>query len=428
VDGAGNIYTVWSDDIRKWSPAGTYIEGWNAGGASQGIAADLSGNLYITDWVNDRVLKYTSSGDLITSWGASDDGDGVIEDGEFSSPWGIAADSDGYIYVTDKDWNRIQKFTSTGTFVSWWGSSGSGDGKLNVPYDVAVDASGHVYVPDRNNKRIQKFAPGPYPPEASFRTNVTSGVAPFAVRFVDTSANMPTAWYWDFGDGTSATDQHPVHTFESPGDYTVQLTVVSRFGSNSTTKGVRGLYPLPYISFSPPDEALIPLNPVIVVSICYPAPVYESDLDAMLATIILKKRDTGEPATPTQSMNNQTLYHRNEFGILFALEKIQNRSYTNLAPSTWYDLYYGEDIIARYSTGQDSLVIPINGFTDSPTDPDSDGLFEDLNANNFADWDDAVVLFWNTDWIQDNEPVSGFDFNYNGFIDWDDAVVLFWEV
>jgi PKD repeat protein len=75
-----------------------------------------------------------------------------------------------------------------------------------------------------------------------------------------------------------------------------------------------------------------------------------------------------------------------------------------------------------------TVLFPLPGYTNLPTDPDGDGLYEDLNANGFADWDDAVVLFWNTDWIQENEPESGFDFNGNGFIDWDDAVVLFWEV
>ena len=73
-------------------------------------------------------------------------------------------------------------------------------------------------------------------------------------------------------------------------------------------------------------------------------------------------------------------------------------------------------------------VLPLPGFINPPTDPDNDGLIEDLNANGFADWDDAVVLFWNTDWIQENEPVASFDFNHNTFVDWDDAVVLFWEV
>jgi PKD repeat protein len=73
-------------------------------------------------------------------------------------------------------------------------------------------------------------------------------------------------------------------------------------------------------------------------------------------------------------------------------------------------------------------VLPLPGYTNPPTDPDGDGLYEDLNCNGFADWDDAVVLFWNTDWIQEHEPVTAFDFNHNGFIDWDDAVVLFWKV
>ena len=72
--------------------------------------------------------------------------------------------------------------------------------------------------------------------------------------------------------------------------------------------------------------------------------------------------------------------------------------------------------------------VALPGISNPPTDPDSDDLYEDLNANGFADWDDAGVLFWNTDWIQENEPVTCFDFNHNGFIDWDDAVVLFWEV
>jgi PKD repeat protein len=72
--------------------------------------------------------------------------------------------------------------------------------------------------------------------------------------------------------------------------------------------------------------------------------------------------------------------------------------------------------------------IALPGISNPPTDPDNDDLYEDLNANGVADWDDAVVLFWNTDWIIENEPVACFDFNHNGFIDWDDAVVLFWEV
>jgi DNA-binding beta-propeller fold protein YncE len=51
-------------------------------------------------------------------------------------------------------------FTNTGTFLTVWGSPGSGDGQFGNggPSGVAVDASGHVFVADGNNNRIQKFA------------------------------------------------------------------------------------------------------------------------------------------------------------------------------------------------------------------------------------------------------------------------------
>ena len=99
---------------------------------------------------------------------------------------------------------------------------------------------------------------------------------------------------------------------------------------------------------------------------------------------------------------------------------------TGISTSTSYKLQSGFWVMDDATCG--SGIVPLPGFTNAPTDPDSDCLFEDLNANGFADWDDAVVLFWNTDWIQENEPLAAFDFNHNGFIDWDDAVVLFWEV
>jgi DNA-binding beta-propeller fold protein YncE len=58
--------------------------------------------------------------------------------------------------VSDTSNDRIQKFTSNGTFITKWGSKGSGYGQLFQPEDVAVDSSGNVYVSDDNN-RIQKF-------------------------------------------------------------------------------------------------------------------------------------------------------------------------------------------------------------------------------------------------------------------------------
>ena len=63
-------------------------------------------------------------------------------------PEGVAVDSSGNVYVTDYDNDRIQKFASDGKFITTWGSSGSGEGQFTKPQGIAVDSSGNVYVDD----------------------------------------------------------------------------------------------------------------------------------------------------------------------------------------------------------------------------------------------------------------------------------------
>ena len=82
-------------------------------------------------------------------------------DGQFfGGPLGVAVDGSGNVFVTDRYNARIQEFTNTGTFLTKWGSFGSGDGQFgsNSPTAVAVDASGDVFVADNGNNRVQKFA------------------------------------------------------------------------------------------------------------------------------------------------------------------------------------------------------------------------------------------------------------------------------
>jgi hypothetical protein len=62
------------------------------------------------------------------------------------------------------------------------------------------------------------------------------------------------------------------------------------------------------------------------------------------------------------------------------------------------------------------------------TDPDSDGLYEDLNGNARKDFNDVVLMFNQMQWIAVNEPVSAFDFNGNGRIDFNDIVKLFGKI
>jgi subtilisin family serine protease len=50
-------------------------------------------------------------------------------------------------------------------------------------------------------------------------------VNPLSIQFHDASTGDPTGWLWNFGDGNSSTSQNPSHTYYTPGNFTVQLTV-----------------------------------------------------------------------------------------------------------------------------------------------------------------------------------------------------------
>ena len=45
------------------------------------------------------------------------------------------------------------------------------------------------------------------------------------VAFTDRSRGEITSWSWDFGDGTSSTEQHPIHQYKEPGEFVVTLDV-----------------------------------------------------------------------------------------------------------------------------------------------------------------------------------------------------------
>jgi DNA-binding beta-propeller fold protein YncE len=80
--------------------------------------------------------------------------------GQFMGPAGLAVDSEDNIYVTDRDNDRVQIFTSNGTFITTIGSQGSGNGQFNRVEGVGVDQysdTGLVYVADTGNSRIQVF-------------------------------------------------------------------------------------------------------------------------------------------------------------------------------------------------------------------------------------------------------------------------------
>ena len=58
-------------------------------------------------------------------------------------------------------------------------------------------------------------------------TTITSntGCGSLVVEFEDLSTGNPNSWLWDFGNGITSTQQHPVLVYPIHGFYTVSLTV-----------------------------------------------------------------------------------------------------------------------------------------------------------------------------------------------------------
>jgi len=74
------------------------------------------------------------------------------------------------------------------------------------------------------------------PPTVSFDASPRSCCAPLTVHFTDTSTDGDgiASWWWDLGDGETATTANPSHVYTSPGYYTVTLTATNTFLYSAT--------------------------------------------------------------------------------------------------------------------------------------------------------------------------------------------------
>ncbi|MDT8432771.1 MAG: PKD domain-containing protein [Bacteroidales bacterium] len=100
----------------------------------------------------------------------------------------------------------------------------------------------------------------PRPPEASF-TSITEGCHPLEVTFTNTSKNADS-YTWQFGDGDISTEEHPVHIFYQPGEYTVKLFAQGP-GGNDQASEVITVHPTPQVFFNyAPDSVFVNDKPV----------------------------------------------------------------------------------------------------------------------------------------------------------------------
>jgi sugar lactone lactonase YvrE len=190
LDPSGRVYVVCPTAHRvvRIDPGGvlTTVAGSGAAGYSgddgaatdaalngpTGIAFDRRGNLYIADFLNERVRKVDRSGVITTfagTGGRSLSGDGWRASSiDVWGPLDVAADDAGNVYILESATNRVRKVDRRGiiTTIAGTGRAGySGDGgpgaraELDHPGDIAVAADGTVYIADTENNRVRKVLP-----------------------------------------------------------------------------------------------------------------------------------------------------------------------------------------------------------------------------------------------------------------------------
>ncbi len=161
ADSSGNVYVADGQNnrvLKETLSGGNYtqsiVASSTSGGLSylSGVAVDVSGNVYISDEGNNRVLKETLSGGTYTQSTVASSISGGL-----NSPEGGAVDSSGNVYVVDTKNNRVVKETLSGGIYIQSTVASSTSGGLSYPSGVAVDSSGNVYISDQaDNGRVLK--------------------------------------------------------------------------------------------------------------------------------------------------------------------------------------------------------------------------------------------------------------------------------
>jgi peptidylamidoglycolate lyase len=137
---------------------GTLVDQWGADlfVMPHGLTIDHEDNLWLTDVGLHQIYKFDRAGNLLMSWGER--GVAGEDSSHFNMPTDVAVAPDGSFYVSDGYRNsRIIKFSSEGDYITSWGTYGTENSQFDVPHSIALDSQGRVYVADRGNARLQIF-------------------------------------------------------------------------------------------------------------------------------------------------------------------------------------------------------------------------------------------------------------------------------
>ena len=139
-------------------PDGRFLETWGTPGDGPGefnflvepphhgigsVAFGPGGRIYVADWANFRIQKFDRERTFVTAWGTEGTGDG-----QSLSPISVAVDGTGNVYVVDDGRDDIQKFDADGTFLLTFRGRGTAEGQLFSSGYLTVDDAGNIWVAD----------------------------------------------------------------------------------------------------------------------------------------------------------------------------------------------------------------------------------------------------------------------------------------
>ena len=256
VDASGNLYIADYNyhRIRMVNPSGiiTTIAGNGTQGFSgdggpansnsvqlnnpTGVAIDALGNIYISDYGNNRVRVIAkSSGNISTVAGngtpgyKGNGGQAASDSSELFHPWNITTGS-GNLYIADYGNQVIRKVNSLGVIstIAGNGTQGyTGDcgaptaAELNYPAGLALDSYGNLYVADNGNNRIREilFSAG--------QTHVTGHATSYAICSGSTvvfTGGGASSYTWTNGVVNATPYTLPSVTSQTTVPYTVMGT------------------------------------------------------------------------------------------------------------------------------------------------------------------------------------------------------------
>jgi DNA-binding beta-propeller fold protein YncE len=163
VDSRDNVYvfTRGADPVMVFDRDGNYQRSWGMDiGFIGAHGADMGPDehIYLTDHAGHSIRKCTLDGKVVMTIGTPGQAAERYSGRPFNLCTHTALSPQGDIYVSDGYGNAaVHKYSAGGRYLFSWGESGTGPGQFQLPHNLACDDDGWVYVADRENQRIQVF-------------------------------------------------------------------------------------------------------------------------------------------------------------------------------------------------------------------------------------------------------------------------------